>query len=339
MHCEHIYPLMEGVCVRVFRRKPYLNETSLSAHYPGITFIDLPSTRVKGFEAVFHTFLSACRCIITRPDVVHVHNIGPGMFAPLLRLFGLRVVLTYHSANYEHAKWGAVSRMFLRACERISLRFANRVIFVNKFRMARFPQRVRRKSVYIPNGITPGVKTADTSFLERNGVEPGKYILAVGRLTPEKGFDHLIRAVNRLDEEVKLVIAGASDHDPSYIESLRALDTKGRVVFTGFTAGDDLRQLYSHARLFVLSSLAEGFPLVLLEAMSYGCDLIASDIDATHLIELPAENYFKPGDADDLARCLTQHLASPQPIDMHFDLAAYDWKRVANETQRVLTEA
>lgn len=69
-----------------------------------------------------------------------------------------------------------------------------------------------------------------------------------------------------------------------------------RLIFTGYVDGEPLQELYAHARLFVLSSLNEGFPLVLLEAMGYGLELLVSDIPATHLIELDASCYFRAGD-------------------------------------------
>lgn len=334
MHCENIYPRMSGVEVVVYRRKPYLTSSS-TATYPGISYIDLPSTRIKGFEAVFHTFISACHCIIHRPSVVHIHNIGPAMFAPLLRLFGLKVVLTYHSPNYEHKKWGFFARHLLKMCERIALRFSNHIIFVNKFQREKFAKSVLNKSTYIPNGIPTATHSTATDFLERHGIKPEAYALGVGRLTPEKGFEYLIEAVQEREEIKQLVIAGASDHDSSYFEQLKALDRKGKVVFTGFTTGEDLRQLYSHARLFVLSSVNEGFPLVLLEAMAYGLPLAVSDIPATHLVALPSSTYFKKADAQAMAHCIGKQWES-FTAHAHYDLSCFNWQTIAQRTQAIL---
>ena len=117
----------------------------------------------------------------------------------------------------------------------------------------------------------------------------------MGRLTPEKGFEYLVEAVNKLDEVKHLVIAGASDHDTSYFKMLKQLDWNEKVIFTGFTQGEDLRQLYSHARLYVLSSVNEGFPLVLLEAMSYQLPLVVTDIQPhTSLSYLPTTMWKRP---------------------------------------------
>ena len=106
-HCEQLYPFMsKEVEVTTFRRKPYV-EKNAPQKWENISFVDLPSTKIKGLEALFHSFLSAIYSIFKRPDIVHIHNIGPGLVTPLLRLFGIKVVVTYHSPNYEHKKWAA----------------------------------------------------------------------------------------------------------------------------------------------------------------------------------------------------------------------------------------
>lgn len=341
MHCENIYPhCKDGIKFIVYRRKPYLSDKS-NKTYPNITFIDLPSTRIKGFEAVFHTFICCLHIIFHRVDIVHIHNIGPGLFAPMLRLFGIKVVLTYHSPNYEHDKWGTLAKSILRTAEFLALKSSNRIIFVNKFQMQKFSPRIQGKSVYIANGINAVELSAHTDFINKLGVEKDKYLLAVGRLTPEKGFEYLVEAVNRIPSIPHLVIAGTYDHDASYYNSLKELDVNNKVIFSGYTTGESLRQLYSHARLFVLSSVNEGFPLVMLEAMSYHLPMIVSDIPATRLIELSEDNYFKSADTTSLTRKLEERF--PLPCDkVNYDLANYSWNTIAEQTvdayQKVLAK-
>ena len=329
-HSYHLYTHMEDVHVRLYRRRAYLTEQSAQS-FPDIEYIDLPSTRIKGFEAVWHTLLSVLHIFFHRPDVVHIHNIGPGMFAPLLRLAGLHVVLTYHSPNYEHAKWSAPARWLLRQCERISLRYSNRVIFVNRYQMEKC--NALDKSVYIPNGIDPVTRSESASFLTEHGIVPGGYLLAVGRLTPEKGLEYLVQAANRLSQVSQVVIAGASDHDSAYRALLERLDTNNKVIFTGFTMGEDLRQLYSHARAFVLPSVNEGFPMVLLEAMAYGLPILCSDIPGTRQVGLLEQDYFNVADVDALTQALTRLLAMPRELQ-HYDLDQYDWNHIADLTRQ-----
>ena len=332
VHSYFLYTHMRDAHVRLYRRRAYLTEQSAQT-FPNIEYVDLPSTRIKGFEAVWHTLLSVLHIMLHRPDVVHIHNIGPGMFAPLLKLMGLRVVLTYHSPNYEHDKWNGPARWLLRQCERLSLRFSDRVIFVNKYQMEKCG--ALDKSVFIPNGIDPVTRSESTSFLERHGIRQGEYLLAVGRLTPEKGLEYLVEAANRLPQVQQVVIAGASDHDSAYRELLQRLDINEKVIFTGFTTGEDLRQLYSHARCFVLPSVNEGFPMVMLEAMAYGLSILCSDIPGTRQVELPEEDYFTVRDVDSLSAALSRQLAASDK-GQHYELDKYNWDAIAATTRQQL---
>ena len=331
-HCEYLYPRFgkSVESIKVYRRSPYLSSESKSAHYSRISFIDLPSTRIKGFEAVFHTFLCCLHLLLHRVDVVHIHNIGPGMFTPLLRLFGMKVVITYHSPNYEHKKWGTIAKMILRMSESLSFGFANKIIFVNKFQMEKAPISIQKKSVYIPNGIDEISRSEATDYLNKIGAKKGEYVLGVGRLTPEKGFEYLVEAVNKIDSVKQLVIAGAADHGDSYFERLKALDINNKVIFAGFVGGENLRQLYSHARLFVLSSENEGFPLVMLEAMNYGLPMVVSDIPATHLVDLPLDCYAEKCNVESFVNRI--EVAYEKDEVCEYDLTEYDWDMVVKHT-------
>lgn len=332
-HCEELLPLIakEMLSCRVYRRRAYLSAFSRHASYRGISFVDFPSTRLKGFEALFHTFLSCLHLAAHSVDIVNVHNLGPGVWSPLLRLFGMKVVLTYHSPNYEHKKWGFLARCYLKMSEAIALRFANKIIFVNRFQMEKFGEKVRRKSTFIPNGIEHLERSESVDFLQRHGIVPGEYVLGVGRITPEKGFDNLIKAANSNASIKQVVIAGAADHDSDYLDRLKKLDTGGKTIFTGFTSGEDLRQLYSHARLFALPSLNEGFPMVMLEAMSYNLPMVVSDIPATRLIDLPSSCYVPVSDTDAIGRTLADAYRNA-PTEVEYQLDEYDWRKIADKT-------
>jgi glycosyltransferase involved in cell wall biosynthesis len=338
-HCEHLYPLLAGQFrITVFRRKPFVGKEQTPPVTSRLRFRDLPSTRIRGFEAVFHSFLCTLCCIVERPDAVHIHNIGPGMFIPLLRLFRLKVVLTYHSPNYEHAKWNAAARRILKLSEYAATTRATRIIFVNRERMEAFPEKIRSKSVAIPNGVVIRDKTARTDYLTARGLFPGKYILTVGRITQEKGFDCLIDAFLQSGlSGYQLALTGSADHASEYAREIRRrIEASPLIVGTGYADAESLRQLYSHAALFVLASRNEGFPLVLLEAMSYGLPILASDISANKLLNLEPSDYFRVGCPEELAVRLAEKI-NRQETSRRYDLAAYTWESIARRTADVFS--
>jgi glycosyltransferase involved in cell wall biosynthesis len=332
-HCEELYSAMpEDFFITLFRRKPFLNRT-ISNQYRQLRFIDLPSTRINGFESFFHSFLAALYCIFHRPDITHVHNIGPGIFIPLLKLFRLKVVLTYHSPNYEHDKWSWFVKLVLRTGEKFALDGADAIIFVNNDQLKKFSEKIQKKSYYIPNGVRSTERSEHADCLKKHGLIPRQYILAVGRIALEKGFDYLIDTFLAMpDNPYRLVIAGGIDHKTSYSQSICEKAKKhDNIILTGFVKGEELRQLYSHAKLFVLPSYNEGFSLALLEAMNYKLPVLVSDISAMKAAKLPADSYFQAGNRDDLLQKLQQKLAAPDSL-ADYDLFAYNWEKIAVQT-------
>lgn len=338
-HCQSLYPRLTHDEILLYRRRPFIKKGG--GDYPNIRYVDLPSTRMKGFEALLHSLLASVHCLFRHTDVVHVHNMGPGLFVLLLKLFGKRVVLTYHSENHTDSKWGPAARALLRLGQFLSLRFADRVIFVNRAVMGRQKTYVRAKSCWIANGVEPPAivpENVSEAVWRRFGLERGEYLLAVGRLTSVKGFDYLIKAVQDVAAAHRLVIVGDSDNQPLYRKELESLDIRGKVVFTGALYGADLEAMYAGARMLVLPSLREGMPLVLLEAMQRRLPVICSRITGTELPEIPDDVKFTPADVESLRKSLERNLPAPG-IRIRYDMSRYDWERVTQQTRSVLEQA
>ena len=132
-----------------------------------------------------------------------------------------------------------------------------------------------RRCAVIENGIDT-VEFARRLTLDdarqRLGIPPGRFLLgAVGRLSAEKGFDLLIRAVGQLRCEgmdIGLLIAGEGDEREPLQTLIGQLGISDRVRLLGYRS--DTRELYQGLDVYVLSSLREGLPNVLLEAMAAG---------------------------------------------------------------------
>jgi len=332
-HCENLYSIIadEQYRITVFRRKPFLSLVTINNR--NISFIDLPSTKLKGFEAFFHSFLCTIVCLIRRPDIVHIHNIGPGIFAPFLKIAGIKVVLTYHSPNYEHKKWSFLAKKFLKFSELISIKFSDKVIFVSKFQKDKFGY--NKKFIQINNGVRFPSATNNDDYINTLGLIKKNYILSLGRFVEEKGFDYLIRAFCKIKQQnYRLVIVGDCDHETKYSKQLKELAKANDVVLTGFLKGEKLMELFSHARLFVLPSYHEGLPICLLEAMSFHLPVLVSDIPANKQIALPENRYFITGNEESLIQGLKQQLNCIfEPVN--YDLTPYNWDHIAMQTKTV----
>jgi glycosyltransferase involved in cell wall biosynthesis len=139
----------------------------------------------------------------------------------------------------------------------------------------------------------------------------------------------------------KLVLVGTTDYPDSYArEVLRLADQTPGVICAGFLGGQPLAEMYMHAGLFVLPSSHEGLPITLLEALSYGLPILASDIPANKEVQLPPEHYFPLGNTASLAEKLrefTQHPVTPQARETRREWVRqrYDWHDIARRTLAV----
>lgn len=334
-----------GHDVTVVRRSCYVPASDSRREFRGVRLVDIFAPRIKSIEAVLHTFLAVLKARSMNPDVLHVHAIGPAVMVPLARLLGLRVVLTHHGFDYNRGKWGRLARTVLRTGEKWGARRANKVIVISHAIQRHLAETYgRRDTALIYNGVTPPRPSAATDFTDSHGLAAGRYVVAIGRFVPEKCFDKLIEAFmcSRLPAQgFKLAIAGDADHPNHYSEKLKELAArhKEHVVLTGFIKGEPLNQLMSHAALFCLPSTHEGLPISLLEAMGYGLDVLVSDIEANLLPELDAgADTFPVGDTASLAAALERKMLSRSAGRRTYDLSAYNWDCIAQQTVTLYSE-
>ncbi len=105
---------------------------------------------------------------------------------------------------------------------------------------------------------------------------PPRYILGVGRLEPQKGFDRLLKAFSKIDRsDLQLVILGDGTERTSLQSTARELGIISHVRFPGVVS--DIDEWYRRAECFVLTSHYEGSPNVIVEAMANGCPVVSFD--------------------------------------------------------------
>ncbi len=115
-------------------------------------FLRIWNLRTKGVETFFHTLCGVLYAAWRRPDILHIHSIGPAIFTPLARALGLRVVVTYHSLNYEHAKWGRFARSYCGLGDG-GFRFSRRQIAVSDGLAKLMNRKYGAHVIPIPNGL------------------------------------------------------------------------------------------------------------------------------------------------------------------------------------------
>lgn len=339
-HAEHLAPLLVslGCDLEVLVRASY-QQSSTGKAWCGVKFTKLWAPDSKAFEAIVHTFLGVLYAAIKRPDILHIHAVGPALMTPLARMLGLRVVVTHHGQDYNRQKWGYIARHVLLLGEWVGMRFSNaRIVISNGIREIVARKHAMQANLIYNGVVLPNLDVSD-DYLTQFGLQKNRYILLVSRLVPEKRHLDLIAAFNAANlDGYKLALVGQSDHPDAYLQTLQdATKANPNIVLTGFQKGDTLRSLYTHAAMFVLPSSHEGLSISLLEALSFGLPVIASDIPANIEVGLKAECYFELGNVQQIKQLLLQHTkqAVLPEAKMHVRTwinSHYNWKTIAEKT-------
>lgn len=335
----------KGWDVEVLGRKPYLTQKQ-AYQWEGVQVTPLWAPVSTKFEAIAHTFLGVLVAAVRRPDILHIHAIGPALLTPLARLFGLKTVVTHHGFDYNRDKWGGLARKMLKTGEWAGMRFASQRIAVSRHIVETMAERYHVSAQFIPNGVTLRESAGTSDVLQRFGLVEKQYVVMVARIVPEKNQHDLIAAFAAMQAagyhtDKKLAIVGAADHQSPYVDQVKALAAQTpNVVLTGMQRGDDLAALYSNAALFVLPSSHEGMPIAMMEAMGYGLPVLASNITANLEVGLPEGDYFPLGNtkalAKQMAAKLDQPLSSKQAEAQSAEVAAtYGWSGIADQTLAV----
>lgn len=245
-----------------------------------------------------------------KPDVLHLHFPNPSCFAALLSPAARRLpwVVHWHAdVPPDSRDWRLrVAYRAYRPFEQATLARARAIVATSQPYLDASAALAdwHAKTSVIPLGISEA--EALDATIDPWPANPGLRLLAVGRLSPYKGFDVLIDALTRI-EGASLLLVGLGECEAALRAQARARGVEARIAFAGDLDDQALAAAYASADAFVLPSLdrGEAFGLVLLEAMRAGLAVVASAIPGSGVgfVVVDGETGLlaAPGDAQALA--------------------------------------
>jgi glycogen synthase len=306
----------------------------------------------------------------TEAELVHCHTWYSHLGGLLVqRAYAIPLVVTVHSleplrpwkreqlgGGYDLSSW----------VERTALEAADAVIAVSRGTrddvLAHFevpPDRVH----VIHNGIDAGFFAPDpaTDTLTRYGVDPAvPYVLFVGRITRQKGIVHLVRAIRHLAPGIGVVLAAGQPDTPALAAEVEAgvaeaqRDRANVVWIPQMLSREEIRQLYSHAAVFVCPSVYEPFGIINLEAMACARPVVATAVGGIPevvvdgetgvlvQVELRADEPMTPVEPDrfarDLADAVNGLMADPRRREAmgaagrRRAVEQFSWSSIADQT-------
>lgn len=210
-------------------------------------------------------------------DIIHTHNYKANMIGFLAaKKTKVPIMSTLHGYIGNNFKLRCYERI-----DRFMLRFFNKVVFVDDS-LARCLRNGLVNSIVINNGINISSQATGHKTQVKGGLgikEDELVIGSAGRLSKEKGHRYLIEAFARIVKKhsgVKLLIVGNGLQYQRLVDSVQQLGIEGNVIFAGYQ--EDMDKVYRGIDILVQPSLREGVPLAILEAMSYGLPVVATNV-------------------------------------------------------------
>lgn len=306
----------------------------------GVRLKYMPSIRSKSLDTLSHTFISIVNLLITERHIkyVHLYNTGNAIFLPILKLFGKKVILSGDGIEWKREKWGVLAKFMHIIGEKLAVSMADRIIVDNEEVGNYYEQKYGANT----DLIAYGAKTIEhrpqlaKRLLEEHHLKPGEYFLFVGRLVPEKGVHHLIKAYKQLNTEFPLVIIGDDVNKTAYRNELLQQQSE-TIRFLGFIYDEEYEQLLNNCLLYVSASQMEGTSPSLLAAMGAKVCALVNGIEENLATIEGAAFTFEKNDVEDLRKTWQRLIDEPMLIqDMaergyKLVLVKYRWDAIASQ--------
>jgi len=244
------------------------------------------------------------RSIIKRYDVLHVH-LFPAQLWVAIASRGLRVKLI----TTEHRATNKRRTIFLgKYVDRFYYSFYSVIVNVSNDTMKStikwLGKKFESKNIEISNGINldfyQKTKAIERSTLKLNLHNDDKIVVMIASFTEQKDQSTLIKAIHLLSDKYKLLLLGVGSKQQECISLAQMLGITNRVFFLGFQS--NIAGLLKMCDIFVLSSLCEGMPLSIIEAMACSLPVIGSNVNGIKELIWDCGILFEQGNEKDLAQ-------------------------------------
>jgi glycosyltransferase involved in cell wall biosynthesis len=316
----------------------------IDVSYPRFLVIPKVARFLHGWEYFYSVRSAVAREIRDfRPDVILAYFAYPYGFAAVQfgRMFNLPVVISCRGSDINHMSrprlQGRMIVSSLRACRRV-------FVMSDEMRARVLSWGVDATRVdVVSNGVdAERFKIADRAQARASlGIEPdARVLVCVSRLSHEKGIDVLIDAMSKLDDSsVRLYVIGDGAERSALAARADTARVSGRVFLKLTRPHDEIPRWLAAADVAVLPSRTEGMPNAVLEALSCGRPVVATEVGGTReLVNSPSLGILvPPAEPEALANALHQALNdSWNEKVIAASVAARTWDAVGQRTARLL---
>jgi glycosyltransferase involved in cell wall biosynthesis len=324
---------------------------------PGVKVFSFPREPLEGLMLITTAPIASAFFIFWRIfhqiDIIHIHG-HFGLYLYLYKfLFGwldkVSIIAHFHNTTAGRLEVARKDRaissdsFFIRyislplslLSDKLAIKVAKACVFVSKQNIdeaVTYYSAERSKCFLVESGVPTEIfKSANSDIKKGNSVE----ILYVGALTERKNIGSLVESLAYLSKDCHLTLIGRG-HD-SFLGRLKetAID-KGvvdRITFAGYVENFHLLDYYKKSDIFVIPSLYEGLPKVVLEALASGVPVLASGFNIKSPIK--GLSFLDDPTPRKIANEIIRILRSDKKVDVEYIEKFYSWKAKAKEVQDI----
>lgn len=333
------YSITYFYSINSYKDKKFINNSYIKFHK---TFSKKTSLAI--FEIIYFLWLK-------KPSVLITAQNNPNLLFSLIRIFlphKTKIIISERSfTNLALDDASIFLRKIFNYLIPISYKNADLIhcitrriadTLVNKYNIP------KKKIIVIPNFVdikNINAKAGENILMQSNESYINPYILSIGRLHNQKGFKYLITAFSSVIDKIphKLIILGSGPLLDALKTQVRFLNLQKRVIFGGFIKNP--YPILKKADLFILSSLYEGMPNALLEAIALNVPIISADCPSGPR-EILSQRYehllYKPTDTKKLSELIKRQIERPEIVSRSILEKEFSVSKVLAEYEKMINK-
>ena len=293
-----------------------------------ITYRAWPRSKFpQSFIKVFHNFfwiiyliLIQIRAIVffigKELHIVHIHSQMYTLVAFWARITSKKVVITFHGEDFNNLMRSKTLQRFLN--------IYNKIFIISPEMRDGIKKYFKGGIIYTPNGV-------DNSVFRNLSLKRKRVLLCVGSFKKVKQHELLIDAFSRLKSiqafaDYELWLAGEGELKETIMQKSENLSLDKSVVFLGNLTSKDLAVVYNQAEALILCSEREGFPKVVLEALSCRCPVIATRVGSLPWIFDKDYSFWLQQDLRNFEELISTFKSSYE--SKYFEVDSYSWENL-----------
>jgi len=312
-------------------------DSNIQSLFNGCKNIEFIKTKCLSYNSIQRFLLGR----LTIPNIIE--KIQPDIYEqfhlPLIELKNVKIICTIHDIRYSsHLKQFVRPRFISNFFLKKALQKSHKIITVSKSLQKDIKKFTKFNNIEYAYNVLDQRILLDKGKNKKNFNINEDFILSVGVIEDRKNYDTLLKSaylIKNIHPNIKFYIVGSkTKYAQKLYKKMKLMNLENNIFFLHNVNDDELSALYQRTKLFLFPSKYEGFGIPVLEAISYQCKILLSDIEVFKELTDNKVSYFEKDSCEDLTYHILNVLNKSRSIKENYEL---DKKVLENYTPKKIT--